>query len=77
MNKSQISLLIAIKTADTLQKEKIQVYLQKINIPILVTLYKHGIIQNFTVINSGLKKQIFKVLIFLFYTLNLLKYLLT
>jgi ribosomal protein S8 len=60
MNKNQISLLLAIKTASVLQKEKIQISLSKISILLLSALYKHGIIQNFIRLNSIVVKN-FKI----------------
>lgn len=71
MPKNQIFLLLAIKTASTLQKERVQISLSKASIPFLVTLYKHGLIQNFLL--SGplvtLKKKI-QILIYLRYFFN-------
>jgi ribosomal protein S8 len=70
MNKSQIYLLLAVKSASTLQKEKIQVSLNKVSIPFLITLYKHGIIQNFILLNNWRNKQKIKILIYLRYFFN-------
>jgi small subunit ribosomal protein S8 len=70
MNKSQISLLLAIKTASVSQKEKIKVSLNKISIFLLNALYKHGIIQNFIKLDAGQAAQSPKFLIFLRYFFN-------
>lgn len=70
MNKNQISLLLAIKTASILQKEKIQISLSKISILLLSALYKHGIIQNFIKLNVAHNGNSPKFLIFLRYFFN-------
>lgn len=70
MNRSQIFLLLAIKTASILHKERIQLYLNKISMPLLVVLYKHGVIQNFTLLNNKLNKKSIKILIYLRYFFN-------
>lgn len=70
MNKSQISLLLAIKIASTLQKERLQIPLKKVSIPFLITLYKHGIIQNFLKLGVSSNEKEPKCLIYLRYFFN-------
>lgn len=70
MNRSQIFLLLAIKTASILQKERIHVSLNKVSIPFLVILYRHGIVQNFTLLNNTTNKINIKILIYLRYFFN-------
>lgn len=70
MNKSQIFLLFAIKTATVLQKEKIKISLTKINISLLSALYKHGIVQNFIKLDATQPGKSPKFLIYLRYFFN-------
>jgi len=70
MKKSQIFLLLAIKSASIFKKEKIQILLKKLNLPFLILLYKYGIIQNFLKLNITFNKTQLKFLIYLRYFFN-------
>jgi small subunit ribosomal protein S8 len=52
MNKNFITLLSLLKVASVENKEIVQIPLKKANNKLLIALYKHGLIQNFTQVNS-------------------------
>ena len=70
MNKNQIHLLLAIKTASILQKETLYFSLKIVSISFLTILYKQGLIQNFIKLNVKFFKKQIKILIFLRYFFN-------
>jgi small subunit ribosomal protein S8 len=67
MSKAQIYLLLTIKTASLLQKENVKAPLKFISISFLITLYKHGIIQNFIKLGSVFFSKQPNILIYLRY----------
>jgi small subunit ribosomal protein S8 len=67
MSRSHIHLLLTIKTASLLQKERVQVPLKFASLSFLTMLYKHGIIQNFIKIGSVFTIKQSKILIYLRY----------
>lgn len=70
MTKSQIYLLLAIKTASTLQKDSIQISFKKTIIPLLITLYRQGLIQNFIKLGTNIVNNQKIFLIYLRYFFN-------
>jgi small subunit ribosomal protein S8 len=69
MNKNLITLLSLLKVASIENKETILIPLKKANNKLLIALYKQGLIQNFTQVNS-LSLSVPKTLIRLRYSFN-------